>query len=283
MAFHRVGARGGMSLPRIRALVDRLVGGLIVLCVSVAAIPVLVLLLFVLINGLPGMLTPGFFTDPPYPQGVPGGGVLNAIIGTLEIVGIGSLLAVPVGALIGIFLSEYGRNQVGNTVRFISDVFTGLPSIAFGIFGYTVVVLTTHHFSALSASIALAVLMLPVILRATETALVLVPNSLGAPRWRVTLEIIVPAALGGIVTGALLAMARAAGETAPLLFTAFGNDIVQTNPWQPMGALSLTIFRNALVPYPNLQQQAWAAALLLVALVAATNILARIYVRRIQR
>jgi phosphate transport system permease protein len=256
----------------------------------VAAVPVLVLFLFVLINGLPGMLTPGFFTDPPYPQGVPGGGVLNAIIGTLEIVGIGSLLAVPVGALIGIFLSEYGRNPIGNTVRFISDVFTGLPSIAFGIFGYTVVVLTTHHFSALSASIALAVLMLPVILRATETALVLVPNSLreaglalGAPRWRVTLEIVVPAALGGIVTGALLAMARAAGETAPLLFTAFGNDIIQTNPLQPMGALSLTIFRNALVPYPNLQQQAWAAALLLVALVAATNILARIYVRRIQR
>ncbi len=206
-----------MSHPLIRALVDRLVGGLIVLCVSVAAVPVLVLFLFVLINGLPGMLTPGFFTDPPYPQGVPGGGVLNAIIGTFEIVGIGSLLAVPVGALIGIFLSEYGRNQIGNTVRFISDVFTGLPSIAFGIFGYTVVVLTTHHFSALSASVALAVLMLPVILRATETALVLVPNSLreaglalGAPRWRVTLEIVVPAALGGIVTGALLAMARAA-------------------------------------------------------------------------
>jgi phosphate transport system permease protein len=279
-----------MSHPLVRALVDRLVGGLVVLCVSVAAIPVLVLFLFVLINGLPGLLTPGFFTDPPYPQGVPGGGVLNAIIGTLEIVGIGSLLAVPVGALIGIFLSEYGRNQVGNTVRFISDVFTGLPSIAFGIFGYTVVVLTTHHFSALSASIALAVLMLPVILRATETALVLVPNSLreaglalGAPRWRVTLEIVVPAALGGIVTGALLAMARAAGETAPLLFTAFGNDIIQTNPLQPMGALSLTIFRNALVPYPNLQQQAWGAALLLVALVAVTNILARIYVRRIQR
>jgi len=150
-------------------------------------------------------------------------------------------------------------------------------------------VLTTHHFSAISASIALAVLMLPVILRATESALLLVPQSLreaglalGAPRWRVTLEIVVPAALGGIVTGALLAMARAAGETAPLLFTAFGNDIVQTNPFQPMGALSLTVFRNALVPYNNLQDQAWAAALLLVMLVAATNILARLYVRRSQ-
>jgi phosphate transport system permease protein len=279
-----------MSLPFVRILLDRVVGALVVLCVMLAAIPVLVLFVFVIIKGLPGMLTPGFFTQSPHPQGVPGGGVLNAIIGTLEIVGIGSLLAVPIGALIGVFLSEYGRNQVGDTVRFISDVLTGLPSIAFGIFGYTVVVLTTHHFSAISGSIALAVLMLPVILRATETALLLVPNSLreaglalGAPRWRVTLEIVVPAALGGIVTGALLAMARAAGETAPLLFTAFGNDIVQTNPLQPVGALALTIFRNALVPYPNLQDQAWAAALLLVIMVAATNILARVYVRRIRR
>ena len=278
-----------MSRPMVRILIDRFFGALIVLSVMMAAIPVLVLLLFVVIKGLPGLLTPGFFTDPPFPQGVPGGGVFNAIIGTLEIVVIGSLLAVPIGSLIGIFLSEYGRNQIGDAVRFISDVLTGLPSIAFGIFGYTVVVLTTHHFSAISASIALAVLMLPVILRATESALVLVPHSLreaglalGAPRWRVTLEIVVPAALGGIVTGALLAMARAAGETAPLLFTAFGNDIVQTNPFQPMGALSLTVFRNALVPYNNLQDQAWAAALLLVMLVAATNILARLYVRRSQ-
>ena len=278
-----------MSRPMVRILVDRFFGALIAVSVMLAAIPVLVLLLFVVIKGLPGLLTPGFFTDPPFPQGVPGGGVFNAIIGTLVIVGIGSLLAVPIGSLIGIFLSEYGRNQLGDAVRFISDVLTGLPSIAFGIFGYTVVVLTTHHFSAISASIALAVLMLPVILRATESALVLVPQSLreaglalGAPRWRVTLEIVVPAALGGIVTGALLAMARAAGETAPLLFTAFGNDIVQTNPFQPMGALSLTVFRNALVPYNNLQDQAWAAALLLVMLVAATNILARLYVRRSQ-
>jgi phosphate transport system permease protein len=279
-----------MNLPLVRLLVDRLVGWLIVLCVMLAAIPVLVLLLFVVLKGLPGILTPGFFTEPPHPQGVPGGGVLNAIIGTVEIVGIASLLAIPIGALIGIFLSEYGRNQIGDTVRFISDVLTGLPSIAFGIFAYTIVVVTTHHFSALAASIALAVLMLPLILRATETALVLVPQSLreaglaiGAPRWRVTLEIIVPAALGGIVTGALLAMARAAGETAPLLFTALGNDTVQTNPLQPMGALALTVFRNALLPYQNVQDQAWAAALLLVIMVAATNILARIYVRRIQR
>ena len=279
-----------MSRPLVRIFIDRLVAGLIALCVTAAAIPVVVLLLFVLIKGLPGLLTPGFFTDSPHPQGVPGGGVLNAIIGTLVIVGIASLMAVPVGSLIGIFLSEYGRNQLGDTVRFVSDVLTGLPSIAFGIFGYTVVVLLTHHFSAFSASVALAVLMLPVILRATESALMLIPHSLreaglalGAPRWRVTLEIVVPAALGGMVTGALLAMARAAGETAPLLFTAFGNNIVQTNPFQPMGALALTVYQNALAPYQNLQDQAWAAALLLVIFVATANILARVYVRRIQR
>jgi phosphate transport system permease protein len=279
-----------MSRLLLRTMVDRAVAFLVVLCVMIAAVPVLVLFLFVLINGLPGLFKAGFFTEPPHPVGVPGGGVVNAIVGTLEIVGLGSLLAVPFGAMVGIFLSEYGRNRLGDAVRFISDVLTGLPSIAFGIFGYTVLVATLHHFSAISASLALAVLMLPVILRATETALTLVPPALreaglalGAPRWRVTLEVIVPAALGGIVTGALLAMARAAGETAPLLFTSLGNDYLQVNPLQPMGALALTVFRNAQLPYPELQSQAWAAALLLVILVAITNILARIYVRRIQR
>jgi phosphate transport system permease protein len=279
-----------MSRLLARIMLDRVVTALIVLCVMLTAIPILVLLLFVVIKGLPGLLAPGFFTSAPHPVGVPGGGVFNAIIGTLEIVGIGSLLAVPFGALVGIFLSEYGRNRLGDTVRFISDVLTGLPSIAFGIFGYTVLVATLHHFSAISASVALAVLMLPVVLRATETALVLVPQALreaglalGAPRWRVTIEIVVPAALGGIVTGALLAMARAAGETAPLLFTTLGNDFTQLNPLQPMGALSLTVFKNALIPYTELQNQAWAAALLLVIMVAVTNILARLYVRRIRR
>src|SRR5438094_8687618 len=135
-----------MTRPLVRILVDRLIGALIVTSVAVAAIPVLVLLLFVVIKGLPGLLTPGFFTDPPFPQGVPGGGVFNAIIGTFEIVGIGSLLAVPIGSLIGIFLSESGRNQIGYAVRFNSHVLTGLPSIAFGILRYTVVVLTTPPF-----------------------------------------------------------------------------------------------------------------------------------------
>ena len=278
-----------MNRLAARLLVDAIVAALVSICVALAAIPVLILLLFVIIKGVPGMLTPGFFTDLPHPIGVPGGGVFNAIVGTLIIVGIASLLAVPFGTLVGIFLSEYGRNRIGDGVRFVSDVLTGLPSIAFGILGYVVLVATLGHFSALSASVALAVLMLPVILRATETALVLVPQSLreaglalGAPRWRVTMEVVVPAALGGIVTGALLSMARAAGETAPLLFTALGNDFLRVNPLQPMGDLALTVFRNALSPYSDWQNQAWGAALLLVILVAITNVLARTLVRRIQ-
>jgi len=274
----------------LRRWLDRAVSALIGLGVLLAALPLVILLAFVFIRGLPGLLDPAFFTDLPHPIGVPGGGVANAIFGTLVIVGIASLVAVPVGVLVGIFLSEFGRNRLGDSVRFVSDVLTGMPSIAFGIFAYTVLVVPLGHFSALSAAAALGLLMLPLILRATESVVLLVPHALreaglalGAPRWRVTLEIVVPAALGGIVTGALLAMARAAGETAPLLFTALGNDFMEFNPGRQMAALSLVVFRNALVPYTNLQNQAWAAALLLVILVSIANILARLYVRRVQR
>lgn len=278
-----------MSRLTLRRWVDRLFSVVVVSSLVVAAVPVFVLLVFVVVRGLPGLLDPAFFTELPHPVGVPGGGVLNAILGTFLIVGIASLLAVPFGVLVGIFLSEFGRNRLGDSVRFVSDVLTGMPSITFGLFGYTLLVAPLRHFSALSASVALAVLMLPLVLRAAESSLLLVPESfreaglaLGAPRWRVTLEIVVPAALGGIVTGALLAMARSAGETAPLLFTALGNEFLQLNPTSPMAALSLIVFKNALVPYTSLQNQAWAAALLLVILVAIANILARLYVRRIQ-
>ena len=279
-----------MSRYLLRRRLDQALRVLVGACVLLATLPVLLLLGFVVVRGVPGLLDPAFFTELPHPVGVPGGGVANAILGPLIIVGLAALLAVPLGTLIGIFLSEFGRNRLGDSVRFISDVLTGLPSIAFGLFGYTVLVTTLGHFSALSASVALAVLMLPLILRATESALLLVPHvlreaglALGTPRWRVTLEIVVPAALGALVTGALIATARAAGETAPLLFTAFGNPFFQLNPGRPMAALSLTVFTNALVPYTNLQNQAWAAALLLVLLVSVSNLLARWAVRRVQR
>lgn len=272
-----------------RQAVDRVVALALAACLVLAAIPVVVLLVFVVRRGLRGLLNLQFFIERPHPVGVPGGGVANAIIGTLVIIGLASLMALPLGTLVGIFLSEYGRNRLGDGVRFVSDVMTGLPSIAFGLVAYTIVVAPLHHFSALSGSIALAVLMLPLVLRATESALLLVPQALreaglalGAQKWRVTLQIVVPAGLGAIVTGALLAIARATGETAPLLFTAFGNPFIQLNPLQAMDGLSLAVFRNALTPYQNLQDQAWAAALLLVIIVSITNILARVFVRRVQ-
>ncbi len=279
-----------MNRHVFRRWVNHLFSGLVGVALILASLPVFVLLAFVIARGLPGLLDPAFFTDLPHPVGVPGGGVANAILGTLVIVGLASLVAVPVGTLVGIFLSEFGRNRLGDSVRFVSDVLTGMPSITFGIFGYTILVATLGHFSALSAAAALALLMLPLILRATESVLLLIPQALreaglalGVPRWRVTLEIVVPAALGGVATGALLAMARAAGETAPLLFTTLGNEFLQLNPARETAALSLTVFKNALVPYTNLQNQAWAAALLLVILVSIANILARLYVRRVQR
>jgi len=272
-----------------RRALDRLVAVVMAACLVLAAIPVVALLVFVVRRGLPGLLNLRFFTERPHPFSASAGGEANAIIGTLIVIGLASLMAVPLGTMVGIFLSEYGQNRIGDGVRFVSDVMTGMPSIAFGLVGYTIVVAPLHHFSALSGSVALAILMLPLILRATESALLLVPQSLreaglalGAQKWRVTLQVVVPAGLGGIVTGALLAMARATGETAPLLFTAFGNAFVQLNPLQPMWTLSLAVFRNALTPYQNLQDQAWAAALLLVILVSISNILARVFVHRVQ-
>jgi len=272
-----------------RRALDWLVSVAMAACLVLATIPVVVLLVFVVRRGLPGLLNLRFFTERPHPFSPSGGGEVNAILGTLIIIGLASLMAVPLGTMVGIFLSEYGRNRLGDAVRFVSDVMTGIPSIAFGLVAYTIVVAPMHHFSALSGSVALAILMLPLILRATESALLLVPlslreagSALGAQQWRVTLQIVVPAALGGVVTGALLAMARATGETAPLLFTAFGNDFVELNPLQPMWTLSLAVFRNALTPYQNLQDQAWAAALLLVIIVSISNILARLFVRRVQ-
>lgn len=279
-----------MTTLMLRRVLDRVVALSMAACLVLAAIPVVVLIAFVVARGAPGLLSVAFFTQRPHPEGVPGGGVANAILGTLIIVGLASIVAVPFGSLVGIFLSEFGRNRLGDSVRFVSDVMTGLPSIAFGIFAYAVLVAPLHRFSGIAGSLALAVLMLPLILRAAESAMLLVPLALreaglalGASQWRVTLQIVVPAALGGIVTGALLATARAAGETAPLLFTALGNDFIRFNPAAgPMAALSLTVFRNAGLPYQDLQNQAWAAALLLVILVSITNILARLYVRRVQ-
>lgn len=264
--------------------------GAVLAAVAVGLAPLVIIVVFLVRKGAPVLLNIDFYTQVEHPAGVPGGGLANAIVGTLMIIAMASALAVPLGIMAGVFVSEYGRNRVGDTVRFVSDVMTSLPSIVLGIFAYSVLVATLKHFSAVAGALALAVLMLPTVLRTTEASMVLVPNSvreaghaLGIRQWRVTTSLVLPAAAGGITTGVMLAVARAAGETAPLLFTSLGSPFLNFDPSKPTQTLSLIVFRNALLPYKDLQDQAWGAALLLVIAVSVTGILARIYVGRLKR
>ena len=257
------------------------------LLAALAIVPLLLVLGYVVKQGLPTMLDLNFFTNAERPVGIPGGGESSAIVGTLVIVGIASVAAIPIGVLCGIFLAEQGNGRVGGQVRLATDVMVAAPSIAIGLFVYAALVAPFKHFSALSASAALALLMLPIVARVTEGSVRLVPVSLresgvalGLPRWRVSLQLVLPAALPGVITGAFLAVARAAGETAPLLFTAFGNNRVTLDPLQPMDSLTLVVFHNALTPFPQLQQEAWAAGLLLVLIVLLANTSTRFALRR---
>ncbi len=252
-----------------------------------ALIPLGLVLWFTATKGLPPALNLDFFTNVFRPVGIPGAGVKHAIVGTLILVGLASLLAIPVGIMGGVYLAEYGAGRWATWVRLASDVLVGTPSIAIGLFAYALLVVPLHHFSAYSGSVALAILMLPIVIRTTEGAVSLIPNglresglALGLARWRVTLQLIVPAAAPGVITGALLAVARASGETAPLLFTSFGNPLLVFNPNGPMDALPLTVYHYALTPYKSLQDQAWGAALVLVVLVLAINLVSRWVLRR---
>jgi phosphate transport system permease protein len=252
-----------------------------------ALIPLGLVLWFTVTKGLPPALNVDFFVNTFRPVGVPGAGIRHAILGTAIIVGLASAMAIPIGVLGGIYLAEYGIAHYASWVRLASDVLVGTPSIAIGLFVYALIVAPLHHFSAFSGSVALAVLMLPIVIRTTEGAVALIPNglresglALGLPRWRVSLQLILPAAAPGVITGALLSMARAAGETAPLLFTAFGNQIVQANPNGQMEALPMTVYHYALTPYKSLQDQAWGAALVLVVMVLGINLISRWVLRR---
>jgi len=227
-----------------------------------------------------------FFTQLPKPVGEPGGGMGNAILGTLILLALASVIGVPIGLGAGIYLAEYGSGRLGTVVRFVTDVLTGVPSIAIGIFAYTVVVLPMRGFSALAGGFALAILMIPTVTRTSEEMMKLVPRSLreaslalGIPQWKTVLRIVVPTAMGGIVTGVMLAVARAGGETAPLLFTAFGNRFWSTALDRPIAALPLQVFTYALSPYDDWRAQAWAGALVLVAMVLAINLVARFLAR----
>ena len=234
-----------------------------------------------------GALTLDLLTRTPRPVGETGGGMANAIAGTLILVAMGALVGVPIGIGAGLYLAEAGASRLARIARFWADVLTGIPAITIGLFAYAVLVVPLRSFSALAGGLALGILMLPVVTRSAEEAIRLVPGALreaalalGAPRWRVALTIVLPAARRGIVTGALLATARAAGETAPLLFTAFGNQYWSWDPRQPIAALPLQIFAYAISPYDDWQRQARAGALLLVGLVLLLSTGARLLTSR---
>ncbi len=228
-----------------------------------------------------------FFTQMPKPVGEPGGGMANAIVGTGILLGIGALIGLPIGIFAGIYLAEYGNNPFGAAVRFLTDVLSGIPSIVVGVVAYVLVVLPMKHFSALAGGVSLGLLMIPTVTRTTEEMLRLVPLSyreaalaLGIERWKATLRIILPAALKGISTGILLALARAAGETAPLLFTALGNRFWSASVMQPIASLTVFIYDYAKAPFEDWNRQAWAAAFTLIFLIFLLNVLFRVATRR---
>ncbi len=225
-----------------------------------------------------------FFVSLPKPVGQPGGGMGNAIVGTFELLGLSALIGVPIGVLGGIYLAEYGKERLNGWIRFGADVLNGTPSIVWGMVAYGLVVLPMKGFSAYAGGLALGFIMIPLVLRTTEEVLILVPNSyreaavaLGLQRWKMIVRIVLPTAMKGIVTGVLLAMGRVAGETAPLLFTAFGNHYWSHHLDEPIAALPLQIFAYAISPYDDWHRQAWAGALVLVLLVLALSVGVRLF------
>jgi phosphate transport system permease protein len=259
--------------------------GFTILCILLSAGALVAILGYVAAQGA-ASINWAFVTQLPRPVGVTGGGVANGIVGSIIIVGIATVIAVPVGVLTGVYLALFGRNAFAESLRLLADVLAGIPSIAIGLFAYTLFVAPFRHFSAFSASIAFAIIMLPLIIRTAENAIRSVPRSvmeagfaLGLSQYATTMKIIVPAAQGAILTAILLGIARVTGETAPLLFTAFGSQFWEVNPARPMAELSLQVFTYAISPYDDWHRQAWAGALILTIAVFAINLLARFALR----
>lgn len=259
------------------------------LCVLIALVPLALILFFVVGQGLQA-LNFGFFTQMPKPVGEQGGGMANAIVGTLIITGLGSLFAIPIGILSGTYIAEYTGSRLASTVRFAADTLNGVPSIVIGVFVYVIAVLPVRQFSALAGGLALGIMMIPIIARTTEELLLLVPVTiregalaLGATRAKAVFTVVLPAALPGILTGVVLALARIAGETAPLLFTSFNNRFFTTTLNQPIASLTVMVFTYAISPYADWHRQAWAGALVLVSIVLLCSLLARIATRRLER
>jgi len=275
---------GGVSLSRrivnYAAMASAGVAALLVL------VPLFLILGFLVTKGI-GSVNWAFLTQTPKPVGEAGGGMANGIVGTFMILGIASLIGIPWGIAGGIYLSEYGRNKFGNVIRFTADVLNGVPSIVTGIAVYGLVVVTQKHFSALAGGIALGIMMIPIIMRATEEMLLMVPQTireaalgLGIPQWRTTLSVTLRTATSGVITGIMLAFARVAGETAPLLFTAFGNQFWNLKLNQPTAALSLQVYTYAISPYDQWHKQAWAGALVMITIIMGTIAIVRVVASR---
>src|SRR4051812_4738830 len=272
-----------------RKLLSSLFVGFCAGAVLLALIPLALVLFFVISRGILS-LNLAFFTHMPTPVGEAGGGMANSIVGTVVVSGLAALMAVPIGVVSGIYMSEYAGSRFASIVRFAADTLNGVPSIVIGVFAYGVAVLPFKQFSALAGGFALGVMMIPIIARTTEELLLLVPGSmregalaLGATRAGAVFSVVLPAALPGIVTGVVLALARIAGETAPLLFTAFNNRFFNTNLRQPISTLTVQVFTYAISPYDDWHRQAWAGALVLVTIVLACSLLARFATRRLER
>lgn len=272
-----------------RKALSHVVVGLCSLAVLLALMPLALILFYVLSQGLQS-LNFAFFTEMPKPVGETGGGMGNSIIGSVIVVTIGAIFAIPIGIVSGIYASEYSGTRMASAVRFAADTLNGVPSIVIGVFVYGIAVLPFRQFSAIAGGLALGVMMIPLIMRTTEELLLLVPGSLkegalalGATRARAVFTVVLPAALPGIMTGILLALSRIAGETAPLIFTAFNNRFMSTDITQPISTLTVQVFTYAVSPYKDWHRQAWAGALVLVGIVFTCSLLARIATARMER
>jgi phosphate transport system permease protein len=270
---------------RSRHIVSGGMIGLTYLAAVLATLPLVLILAHLIMKGA-SSLSLAFFTHMPGPVGTPGGGMANAIVGTLVLIGIASVIGLPVGIGAGLYLAEKKDTLLASTVRFLSDVLNGLPSIVIGIAAWEFLVRPVGHFSALAGGVALGSMMIPLVTRTTEEMLLVVPTSLreaalalGYPRWRTSISVVLRTALAGIVTGALVAVARIAGETAPLLFTAFGNQFWSTSVREPIAALPLQIFTYAINAYDEWHRQAWAGALVLISIVLIISLAARFATR----
>ena len=270
----------------LRYIKDKIFKGLIILFTALATLPLLFIILYIVKQGV-AAINWSFFINLPKPVGETGGGIANALLGTIEIILVASIIAIPFGVITGLYLSEYRKDRLAYWTSVCVDVLQGIPSIVLGIVIYVWVVKPMGHFSAISGSIALAIMMLPPVIKSTEETLKLIPDtikeaslSLGVPYYKTILRVVIPAGISGILTGSVLSIARVAGETAPLLFTAFGNPFINFNILKPMSSIPLIIFNYASSPYDDWHQLAWGASLILISLILFLNIITKILERK---